>query len=73
MTICAPGYTFTRVGTNKADGRADIRVDLSKFNTDPQGYIRKATTERRVLVYHDGTQQISAAFGGSLDVSPLDD
>lgn len=50
-----------------------MRVELSKFNTDRKRYMLEASTERRVFVYHDGTQQISAVFGGSLNTSPIDD
>ena len=57
----------------KEGGTGDIRVALSEFNKDPKRYPREASTERRVIVFHDGTQQVSASFGGSLNVSPLDD
>jgi hypothetical protein len=65
--------TVHGVGNDKGERGRDIRVELSKFNIDRVGYMREASTERRVLVYHDGTQQISAVFGGSLNTSPTDD
>jgi hypothetical protein len=50
-----------------------IRVSLSEFDKDPKHWIRQASTERMVLVYHDGTERISCAFGGSLNTSPTGD
>lgn len=59
---------------NCSSGRgSDVRVELSQFNADRRRYMLEASSERRVFVYHDGTQQISAVFGGSLDTSPVDD
>jgi hypothetical protein len=64
---------FTHVDTNEAGAGADIRVELSVFNTDPELYMRKASTARRVFVYHDGWQGLFACFGGSLNTSPITD
>ncbi len=61
------------VRTSKHSSTSDVRVELSRFDADPKRYMREASTERRVLVFHDGTQQISASFGGSLATSPDDD
>jgi hypothetical protein len=61
------------VGTDKPDRSADIRVALSEFDKDPERYMRLASIERRVFVYHDGWQSLFACFGGSLDASPTDD
>lgn len=61
------------MGNGKGEHSRDIRVELSQFNTDRKRYMREASTDRRVFVYHDGTQQITAVFGGSLDTSPTDD
>lgn len=61
------------MGSSKHASRSDVRVELSRFNADPKRYMREASTERRVLVFHDGTQQISASFGGSLATSPTDE
>lgn len=51
----------------------DIRVDLSEFNADAEGYMRQASADRRVFVYHDGVDELFACFGGSLDTSPTTD
>lgn len=48
----------------------DVTVELSRFNSDPHRYMSQATNERRVVVRHDGSQRISAVFGGSLDTPP---
>lgn len=52
---------------------SDLRVPLSEFDEDPQRYMRQASAARRVIVFHDDTQQISASFGGSLATSPTDE
>jgi hypothetical protein len=48
----------------------DIMVELSRFKSDPEHYMREANSQRRVVVHHDKTQKISAVFGGPLDVPP---
>jgi hypothetical protein len=70
--MARPRYRFP-VGNGKGESVGDVRVELSKFNTDRKRYMLEASTERRVFVYHDGTQQISAVFGGSLGTSSTDD
>jgi hypothetical protein len=64
---------FTHVDTNEAAAGVDIRVELSEFNTDSKRWMRQASAERRVFVFHDGTRELFACFGGSLNTSPTDD
>lgn len=51
----------------------DIRVALSEFNADAKRYMRQASSDRRVFVYHDGMERLFACFGGSLSTSPTTD
>jgi hypothetical protein len=55
---------------NRHSASPDVTVELSQFNSDPHRYMSQATNERRVVVRHDGSQRVSAVFGGSLDTPP---
>jgi hypothetical protein len=55
---------------NRTIAQKDIRVERSQFNTDPERYMRQASQDRRVVVHHDGSEKISAIFGGALNTPP---
>jgi hypothetical protein len=52
------------------DSSSDIVVLKADFDLNPRGYIRQASSARRVVVRHSKSGRISAVFGGSLDTTP---
>ena len=55
---------------NRSSVKKDIYIERSRFNSDPERYMRQASQDRRVVVHHDGSERISAVFGGALNAPP---
>jgi hypothetical protein len=51
----------------------EVTVLFSEFTRDRLRYLRMASATLRVLVLHDATGELSAAFGGSLALPENDE